>query len=100
MQRAVWIGSQLLGNLCQTRPYRLMQSVNLGQDQRRVLPVIGQALHHRTEECLGEACRDIEGFLDCQFAGLFRSLHDIPAFLEEMNTHDYQLRGINAGGET
>jgi hypothetical protein len=60
--------------------------------------MVCETLHHRAEQGLRETGRHIEGFFDRKLAGLFRSLDDVPAFLKEVNTHDYRLRRMGCGG--
>jgi len=98
MQRCLWVGSKVPGNLGQTSPYQLVQSVYLGQNHRRVLAVVGQTLHHRAEQGLRKTGRYVKSFLHRELASRFRSLDNVPAFLKKVNTHDYRLRGFDSGG--
>jgi hypothetical protein len=69
-----------------------VQSVDLGQDRRRVLAVVGETLHHGAEKSLRETNRHIEGFFHRKLAGLLGSLDNVPASLEKVNAHDRGLR--------
>jgi hypothetical protein len=77
-----------------------LKARHLRNQHLRVLAVLGQALHHRAEQRLGQPGGAVERLLDGQRSSALRTLDLSPEFVKEQENHllkrpwDCLVRGL------
>lgn len=72
-----------LRDVAEAAKCHIVQSGDLDHNNCGILAVVGQALHHRTEERLGQARRAVKGFLNGQCSCALGAFDLIPQLVEE-----------------